>query len=501
MQYTTQDNMERRIAEYFGRTASQAPLSSGFWPRLRARLAMPGMQRFAWLRNLGAHRYILASAAGVGVLAVAGVLGGPPLLEKAGLLEAQDEAIHAGLASGPRVTAGAASPDRAPRVTAESASEDTNALGYGFSLEGRGIELQSATLSESGVFDAFSVTNGLRDEEELFLASSATDTPTPSATTPPSPSAQPAGQNQIDTAGRSIISTSGLAIEVESVPVAIDRARTVANAAGGFIESLSTTGGADPDRGSVTIRVPGTQFLSALAQVKEIGTVTGEQVTSDDVTDQVIDLEARLRSEQAKETSFIDLLDRATTVSDILNIERELSRVRTEIERLQGQLGFLEHRVDFATITVNFGKPATLTSTPPAASLAIRTKEVEDGVAQIKAIVTQAGGEIDNTSVSLRNDGLQAFVAFRVPPAEFDGVLFRVQQLGEVRAKEVRQPGTANDAEPSGDAVAKIDVTFNEPPADYNWWLIVGLPLGGVLVLAVVVGVGLMVSRRRAVPA
>ena len=282
-----------------------------------------------------------------------------------------------------------------------------------------------------------------------------------------------------------------LSTEVKAVAGALVQMRVIAKSAGEFIETLSTSGGADPDRGSATIRVPGSTFFDAMSRIKALGQVTGEQVDSDDVTEEVIDLDARLRSEQAKEVRFIDLLDDTRSMSEVLNVERELSRVRTGIERLQGQLSFIERRVSLATIHVNFGKPGVPIADAPSASLAINNNHVDEAVTDVKRIAEQAGGEVDNTSVSLGSDGLQATVTLRVPPAQFDRVVVQLQQLGDVRVKEVRQPGSNDDAPQSEDAVARIDITLSDPPSDdRNWWLWAGalvVLLGGVR-LAFVLG-------------
>jgi hypothetical protein len=315
--------------------------------------------------------------------------------------------------------------------------------------------------------------------ERTSASPTTTDSPLPSPTT---------GQTALETSGRAIISTSSLAIEVDSVPSAIDQLRTIANSAGGFIETLSTTGGADPDRGNATVRVPGSAFLTTLQRVKELGTVIGESVGSNDVTEQVIDLKARLRSEEAKETSFLELLGRANSVSDLLSIERELSRVRTEIERLTGQLSFIEQRVDLATIHVNFGQPDSLAAEPPSASLAMDTRDVDDAVTQLKAMVLQAGGEVDSTSISLNNGVLQAFVAVRVLPATFDDTLFRAAQLGDVTAKEVRQPGATSDLPESDEATARITVTLNQSESTRNWWVWAGAPGAALAVILLLAG-------------
>lgn len=305
----------------------------------------------------------------------------------------------------------------------------------------------------------------------------------------PSPDVQTGVQSLLETAGRSIISTSSLSIEVDDVNGAMSQLRAIANGAGGFIETLSTAGGSDPARGNATIRVPGTAFLSTLELVKGIGEVVGESVGSDDVTEQVIDLQARLRSEQAKEVSFLELLDRADTVSDLLSIERELARVRTEIERLTGQLSFIEQRVNLATIHVSLGQPESLAAQPPSASLAVELKDVEEAVALFKTMVEQAGGEVDSTSISLNNGVLQAFVAARVAPADFDDTLFRAGQLGKVTAKEIREPGATSALPESEEATAKLSVAFNEPVGGRNWWVWGGVPAGALAAVLLLVGV------------
>ena len=105
------------------------------------------------------------------------------------------------------------------------------------------------------------------------------------------------------------------------------------------------------------IRIPQTEFFNAFDRIKLLGEVVSENAGSEDVTDRFIDLEARLKSAQREEESLLALLGRAGKVGDILTIERELARVRTELERLQGQINFLERRVDLATITVSLFTP------------------------------------------------------------------------------------------------------------------------------------------------
>jgi len=87
-----------------------------------------------------------------------------------------------------------------------------------------------------------------------------------------------------------------------------------------------------------------------------------------DVTEEYIDLEARLRNLRRQEERLLEILDRAESVKDVLEVERELGRVRGEIERLEGRLRYLSNRVEFATITVELLEPE-----PIAQSLGLRS--------------------------------------------------------------------------------------------------------------------------------
>jgi hypothetical protein len=475
-QSNSYDNTERAIAAYFGGVADEAPLSAGFWPRLRARLAATIEPRLSIWQRLTARPLLAATTASVVALALVSAIAVPALLGD----EARGEFASLAGSLGQEQSDGAAGP--AGPAGAPSSST---------SIQGADVSTPEVITNSDDTFFT-SAAFSLRDS-----SGSRAPAPAPKLDVDYADSAlSAAGQTTLETSGRAIISTSSLAIEVDSVPSAIDQLRTIANSAGGFIETLSTTGGADPDRGNATVRVPGPSFLTTLQRVKELGTVIGESVGSDDVTEQVIDLKARLRSEEAKETSFIELLDRGNTVSELLSIERELSRVRTEIERLTGQLSFIEQRVDLATIHVSFGQPDTLAAEPPSASLAMDSQDVEDAVTQIKAIVTQAGGEVDSTSINLNNGVLQAFVAVRVVPATFEDTLFRTAQLGDITVKDVRQPGATDELPESEEATARITVTINQADASRNWWIWAALP-GAALVMMLLLAGTYRIGRTR----
>ena len=175
----------------------------------------------------------------------------------------------------------------------------------------------------------------------------------------------------LETADRQVISSASVAVEVEDVQAATAEVRLIAEGSGGFVEQLSSSGGPERQRATMTVRVPQDQFFSALERIELLGSVQSQNLGSEDVSEQFIDLEARLKSSLREEQSLLSLLERTDTVSEVLTIERELSRVRSDIERFQGRLNFLERRVDLATISVSLFPPEVETGEPPSAALTL----------------------------------------------------------------------------------------------------------------------------------
>ena len=290
----------------------------------------------------------------------------------------------------------------------------------------------------------------------------------------------------LETVGRKIISTGSLSIEVESVDTAVSEVRHIAEDLGGFLQHISSSGGRDRQHANLTIRVPQAAFFTAIDRIETLGVVESRSVGSDDVSEQFIDLEARLKSALREEESLLSLLERATTVSEILTIERELSRVRSEIERLQGQLSFLERRVELATISLSLFSPGEST-VPPTASLAIEVSDVTDSVDEVKKLIGRKEGELDQVVLSIRKDAERADISLRVFTPDFRDVLATIERQGKLLSKELEEGTTPTDedAARAGDPEARINLTFvtGEGP---NWGLISAIvaPIGGVLLAA-----------------
>ena len=160
-----------------------------------------------------------------------------------------------------------------------------------------------------------------------------------------------------------VIKTADLQLEVEDGQLsrAMREGREIAEAAGGFILSTSVDG-ADRKRGEFTLRVPAGDFEETLSALEDLGTVTGEDVRGQDVSQEFVDLEARLRNATAQEEVLFRLYDRSTTIADTIRVQRELEDVQLEIERLRGRLRFLEDRTDLSTISVSVAEAGAVTA-------------------------------------------------------------------------------------------------------------------------------------------
>lgn len=318
-----------------------------------------------------------------------------------------------------------------------------------------------------------------------------TATPAPAAPSrfePLRPEEDGAADSPLQTAQRMVISTASISVEVEMVQTAVNDVRAIAESLGGFVEQLSSSGGSERQQAHMTIRVAQNQFFTALERIEALGEVQSRNLGSEDVSEQFIDLEARLRSAQRKEQSLLSLLERAEQVSEILTIERELSRVRSEIERLQGQLNFLERRVELATITVSLFPPNEEMPQPPSASLLVEDSDVTTSVNEVKNLVSTLGGEVDQVFLLVQDGRERANISFRVFPKDFGQAVAFLESQGKVVSKELRE-GTGpieGDAVPPEDPNARIDVSLVEnEPSDWGLIIAIAAPVGGVVLAAV----------------
>lgn len=151
--------------------------------------------------------------------------------------------------------------------------------------------------------------------------------------------------------GRMIRRNAALGLAVEDLPAAAERAEQIVDDAGGLLERSNARG--EDESMHLGFRVPSTRLDETLDALAALGRTTRRSVSADDVTDQVVDLDARLRNLRALRDRLRGLLDRATKVGEVLEIERELTRVQSEIDSLDGRLERLEKDVALSVLSLD----------------------------------------------------------------------------------------------------------------------------------------------------
>ena len=176
---------------------------------------------------------------------------------------------------------------------------------------------------------------------------------------------------QLDKAGetteaedRKIIRNAEITIEVPSTTDAQHEVTSIAETHGGFVVTSEAKQRESNDPAQRTldiklvVRVPSNQFGRAFNEIKKLaGNTPSENVTSQDVTEDFIDLEARIKTQKALEVQFLEIMRQANKISDALEVQRQIAEVRTDIEKLEGRKRFLENRSTLSTINVNIQTP------------------------------------------------------------------------------------------------------------------------------------------------
>jgi hypothetical protein len=158
---------------------------------------------------------------------------------------------------------------------------------------------------------------------------------------------------------RSVILTANIAMKASDPWATAEKAQAVALDLGGDVIGLNESGAKDDHVASLTLRVPSQQFTEALRRLRALeADVTSSTVSGQDVSDQFVDVKARLAAKQAEEQRYNALLARATTIDEILKVDSALGSVRTQIEQLQGQVNSISTRTQFSTITVSINSAA-----------------------------------------------------------------------------------------------------------------------------------------------
>lgn len=168
-------------------------------------------------------------------------------------------------------------------------------------------------------------------------------------------------------ADRKIIKNAELILEVSSPNEVQGAISSIAESNGGFVVTSETKQieHADPAKRRMEVkliaRVAAAQFDSAVTSIEKLAkTVIHRSISGNDVTEEFIDLEARIRTQKALELQFIEIMKQAGRINDAMEVQRQIADVRTEIEKLEGRKRFLDNRASLSTITVELRTPVVI---------------------------------------------------------------------------------------------------------------------------------------------
>ena len=171
-------------------------------------------------------------------------------------------------------------------------------------------------------------------------------------------------QNETRTTPRQLLRNAKVSLEVEDPAKGQQTIMTLVEARNGFVVSSEFSHFGDQEASpsvTISVRVSSPQFEETLAEIRQVGRrLLFETVTGQDVTEEYLDLSARIRTQQALEEQLLQIMKRAGTIPNAMDVQRELSRVRTEIESLAGRQQYLADQSALSTITVLLKTPAAV---------------------------------------------------------------------------------------------------------------------------------------------
>lgn len=241
-----------------------------------------------------------------------------------------------------------AAPEK-PKAEPAAAPASLQQGAYSYDVNGDGATEATSLYSRSGQAAKSSEAD---TSNTAGAASKAATTPIPAQDTQPD---------------RYLIKTATLTIEAEDVKQATSQISAAATAAGGYVsdmrESVDPYGRANA---TIIVRMPVEKLDSTLHGVEALGRVISSQVTAEDVTEDYVDTDARINNLKKTEERLVDHLSKTSSIENTLKIEQEMTRVRGELERLQGHMRFMSHRIAYSTIQVTITeKPKAGPVTPP----------------------------------------------------------------------------------------------------------------------------------------
>jgi hypothetical protein len=301
--------------------------------------------------------------------------------------------------------------------------------------------------------------SGKSEAERVVVTGSLIPTPEEPARPPTSPAL----------ANRKLIRNATVELEVVNFDDTVQKIAAIANEERGYVATTSSEKQENGKlKGEIVVKVLPENLDRFLQKVRGLGELKNQSLGTEDVTKEYFDTDARLKNARVMEQRLIDMLKIKTgKVSDLLQVEKELGRVREEIEQMQGELKYWDSQVQFATVTISLAEKdleqAANYLLKEHAQLALYTPEVEKVYNDLKSLASPKV-QITNAQLDRDNTGrISARVSMLIAPEESDGVIAKAKAMGRVENFQVQTERVAQGGEEmSENATTKRDkVEFN----------------------------------------
>jgi hypothetical protein len=269
------------------------------------------------------------------------------------------------------------------------------------------------------------------------------------------PTAQESGPNPA-LANRKLIRNATVDLEIVSFDTAVQKITALANEERGYVVTTSSEKQENGKlQGEVVVKVLPENLDRFLQKIHGLGELKNQTLGTEDVTKAYFDTEARLKNAHVMESRLVDMLKTKTgKVSDLLQVEKELGRVREEIEKMQGELKFWDSQVQFATVTISLAEkdmeiPAAFLL-KERAQLALYTVEVEKVYNDIKGLASSRRGGMQITNAQLDRDNagrVSARLSMLIDPDDSDAVIGKIKAMGRVENFQIQTRRIAQGGE------------------------------------------------------
>jgi hypothetical protein len=252
---------------------------------------------------------------------------------------------------------------------------------------------------------------------------------------------------------RKLIRNATVDLEIAKFDEAVQKITVFASEEKGYVATTSSEKQENGKlKGEIVVKVLPENLDRFLQKIRGIGELKNQTLGTEDITKNYFDTEARLKNARVMESRLIDMLKKKSDdINDLLQVEKELGRVREEIEKMQGELKFWDSQVQFATVTISLAEKdleeAAKYLLKERAQLALYTPEVEKVYNDLKALAS-AKVQITNAQLDRDNTGrTSARINMLIAPEESDGVIAKAKAMGRVENFQVQTQRIAQGGE------------------------------------------------------